>query len=37
MRYRDNIPLAVMGLVSLGVLVLFGISEMGDAGDAAAT
>jgi hypothetical protein len=28
MRYRENIPLAVMSAISLAVLFLFGISEM---------
>jgi hypothetical protein len=28
MRYRENIPLAIMSVISLGVLFLFGISEM---------
>jgi hypothetical protein len=28
MRYRENIPLAVMCIISLAVLLIFGISEM---------
>jgi hypothetical protein len=27
-RYRENIPLAVMGVISLAVLFVFGVSEM---------
>jgi hypothetical protein len=28
MRYRENIPLAVMSVISVAVLFIFGISEM---------
>jgi hypothetical protein len=28
MRYRENIPLAIMSVISLAVLLVFGISEM---------
>jgi hypothetical protein len=28
MRYRENIPLAIMSVISLAVLFVFGISEM---------
>jgi hypothetical protein len=28
MRYRENIPLAVMSVISLGILFLFGVAEV---------
>ena len=28
MRYRENIPLAVMGVISLAILFLFGVAEV---------